>query len=165
MFSRSQMDYVVQTWVDHYLHERPHRGKGIGNRVLDSERPAPDSKGSMLPRPARRTHQVVLSRGGMTFSRLGRIHYRASAGSVRASCSCGATVHYGRGFARTNVAQMRAVYLPWEIVQTPSGQFEARAKCSSTVVHMARGARHPVRRNTADHPVRDSSARDFRCLG
>ena len=35
MFSRAQMDYVVQTWVDHFLHERPHRGKGIGNRVLD----------------------------------------------------------------------------------------------------------------------------------
>jgi putative transposase len=35
IFSLSQMDYVVQTWVDHFLHERPHRGKDIGNRVLD----------------------------------------------------------------------------------------------------------------------------------
>lgn len=41
------------------------------------------------------------------------------------------TAHHGRGFSRSNVAQMRAFYLDWEIVQTPSGQFEARAKCST----------------------------------
>jgi putative transposase len=32
LFSLSQMDYIVQTWVDHYLHERPHRG--LGNNVI-----------------------------------------------------------------------------------------------------------------------------------
>jgi putative transposase len=32
LFSLSQMDYIVQTWVDHYLHERPHRG--LGNKVI-----------------------------------------------------------------------------------------------------------------------------------
>ena len=39
------------------------------------------------------------------------------------------TAEHGRGFSRSNVAQMRAFYLAWQIVQTPSGQFEARAKC------------------------------------
>jgi len=38
------------------------------------------------------------------------------------------TVEHGHGFSRSNVAQMRAFYLGWEIVQTPSGQFEARAR-------------------------------------
>jgi predicted nuclease of restriction endonuclease-like (RecB) superfamily len=37
------------------------------------------------------------------------------------------TAKHGRGFSRSNVAQMRSFYLAWEIVQTPSGQFEARA--------------------------------------
>ena len=41
------------------------------------------------------------------------------------------TARNGRGFSRSNVAQMRAFYAAWEIVQTPSGQFEARAKCSA----------------------------------
>ncbi len=38
------------------------------------------------------------------------------------------TALHGRGFSRTNVAQMRAFYVAWGIVQTPSGQFEARVK-------------------------------------
>ena len=33
IFSLRQMDYVVGTWVNYYLHDRPHRG--VGNRVLD----------------------------------------------------------------------------------------------------------------------------------
>ena len=49
MFSLSQMDYVVQTWVDHFLHERPHRGKGIGNRVLDPNF-QPQTKGTVCCR-------------------------------------------------------------------------------------------------------------------
>lgn len=36
---------------------------------------------------------------------------------------------HGRGFSRQGLQKMRAFYLGWEIVQTPSGQFEARAKC------------------------------------
>jgi len=39
------------------------------------------------------------------------------------------TAKHGRGFSRSNVAQMRTFYLGWEIVQTPSGQFEAHAVC------------------------------------
>ncbi len=39
------------------------------------------------------------------------------------------TARLGRGFSRTNVSQMRAFYAGWEIVQTPSELFEARAKC------------------------------------
>lgn len=41
------------------------------------------------------------------------------------------TARHGRGFSRTNVSQMRAFYAGWEIVQTPSEQFEARAKCQT----------------------------------
>jgi hypothetical protein len=41
------------------------------------------------------------------------------------------TARYGRGFSRSNVAQMRAFFASWEIVQTPSGQFQARVKMSS----------------------------------
>ena len=37
------------------------------------------------------------------------------------------TAKHGRGFSRSNVAQMRTFFLAWEIVQTPSGRFEARA--------------------------------------
>ncbi len=35
-FSRDQLDYIVRTWVKHYNTERPHRGVGIGNNVLDA---------------------------------------------------------------------------------------------------------------------------------
>ena len=38
------------------------------------------------------------------------------------------TARHGRGFSRSNVAHMRAFGLAWEIVQTPSGQLEARAR-------------------------------------
>jgi putative transposase len=33
-FSRSQLDYILRTWVRHYNFERPHRGRDIGNNVL-----------------------------------------------------------------------------------------------------------------------------------
>lgn len=38
---------------------------------------------------------------------------------------------HGRGFSRSNLQQMRLFYLGWEICQTPSGKFEAAAKCST----------------------------------
>lgn len=38
------------------------------------------------------------------------------------------TARHGRGFSRSNVAQMRAFYQAWEIVQTLSGQFKAQAR-------------------------------------
>lgn len=41
-----------------------------------------------------------------------------------------ATKH-GRGFSARNLRQMRAFYLGWEIWQTPSATFEARAKCQT----------------------------------
>jgi len=39
------------------------------------------------------------------------------------------TARHGRGFSKSNIFQMRAFYLGWEIFQTPSGIFKARAKC------------------------------------
>lgn len=38
---------------------------------------------------------------------------------------------HGRGFSERNIEQMRAFYLGWEISQTPSAKFEARAKCQT----------------------------------
>lgn len=38
------------------------------------------------------------------------------------------TKRHGRGFSRQNLQQMRALFLGWEICQTPSGKFEFRAK-------------------------------------
>jgi predicted nuclease of restriction endonuclease-like (RecB) superfamily len=38
------------------------------------------------------------------------------------------TTKHGRGFSRQNLQQMRSFYLGWEICQTASGKFEARAK-------------------------------------
>ena len=39
------------------------------------------------------------------------------------------TKKHGRGFSWRNIYQMRAFYLGWEILQTPSAKLEARAKC------------------------------------
>ena len=33
--SLDQLDYLITTYVRHYLTERPHQGKDIGNEVLD----------------------------------------------------------------------------------------------------------------------------------
>ena len=42
-FSRSQLDYIVRIWVRHYNVERPHRGRDIGNNVLQVDfRPVRD---------------------------------------------------------------------------------------------------------------------------
>jgi hypothetical protein len=38
---------------------------------------------------------------------------------------------FGRGFSERNVWNMKDFYLGWEILQTPSAEFEARAKCST----------------------------------
>lgn len=37
------------------------------------------------------------------------------------------TALYGRGFSKSNLFLMRSFYLSWQIFQTPSGKFEARA--------------------------------------
>ena len=34
-FSRSQLGYITDIWVRHYNTERPHRGFGMNNEVLD----------------------------------------------------------------------------------------------------------------------------------
>ena len=39
------------------------------------------------------------------------------------------TARHGRGFSRQGLQKMRSFYLEWEICPTPSGKFEARAKC------------------------------------
>ncbi|MEK6675064.1 MAG: PDDEXK nuclease domain-containing protein [Planctomycetota bacterium] len=39
------------------------------------------------------------------------------------------TRRFGRGFSKRNLDYMRTFYLGWEIVQTPSAQFEARVNC------------------------------------
>ena len=36
-FSEDQLDYILTTWVRHYNSERPHRGIGMNNEVLDKE--------------------------------------------------------------------------------------------------------------------------------
>lgn len=42
-FSRSQLDYILRTWVRHYNVDRPHRGRDIGNNVLQVDfRPVRD---------------------------------------------------------------------------------------------------------------------------
>lgn len=45
---------------------------------------------------------------------------------------------YGRGFSRSNLFQIRAFYLGWEIVQTPSGLFQLQAKASGGDTSAAR---------------------------
>ena len=51
-FCRSQLDYILRTWVRHYNTERPHRGRGVGNNVLQVDfRPARDG-------PIRRNWQL-----------------------------------------------------------------------------------------------------------
>jgi len=43
-FSRAQLDHILRTWVRHYNTERPHRGRDIGNNVLQFDfRPARDA--------------------------------------------------------------------------------------------------------------------------
>ena len=55
------------------------------------------------------------------------------------------TARYGRGFSRSNIAQIRAFYLNWEIVQTPSGQLQARVSSRrSEFVQKERGAIDPM---------------------
>jgi putative transposase len=51
-FSRAQLDLILRTWVRHYNTERPHRGRDIGNNVLQVDfRPARDG-------PIRRRRQL-----------------------------------------------------------------------------------------------------------
>ncbi|MDV7271417.1 integrase core domain-containing protein [Thioclava sp. A2] len=51
-FSRPQLDYILRTWVRHYNVERPHRGREIGNNVLQVDfRPTCDG-------PIRRRRQL-----------------------------------------------------------------------------------------------------------
>jgi len=66
---------------------------------------------------------VEFEQGGKTTSEYGE--------KLLERLSSDLTTRHGRGFSRSNVAQMRAFYAAWQIVQTPSGQLEARAKCQT----------------------------------
>ena len=54
------------------------------------------------------------------------------------------TAEHGRGFSRQNLQQMRAFYLGWEICQTVSGIFQARAKLPADADPRARSAGPPA---------------------
>ena len=54
------------------------------------------------------------------------------------------TAKYGRGFSKSNLFQMRAFYVGWEIFQTPSGKFEARAKCPTLSGKSTNKIRHTL---------------------
>ena len=43
-FSRGQLDYILRVWLKHYHEQRPHRGVGRDNTVLD-ENFTPNSEG------------------------------------------------------------------------------------------------------------------------
>jgi len=45
-FSRDQLDYITENWVRHYNTERPHRGVGMENDVLDRSF-RPSTRGSI----------------------------------------------------------------------------------------------------------------------
>jgi predicted nuclease of restriction endonuclease-like (RecB) superfamily len=62
------------------------------------------------------------------------------------------TEKYGRGFSRANLQQMRLFYLNWDICQTPSGKWEARAKCQTSSGESASGKhRMPSARMAGRH--------------
>jgi putative transposase len=48
-FSDAQLDYILTTWVRRYNSERPHRGIGISNEVLDKKF-RPQLEGTILCR-------------------------------------------------------------------------------------------------------------------
>ena len=48
------------------------------------------------------------------------------------------TARFGRGFSERNLLKMRTFYLGWEILPTPSAQFEARVRLSADVGPVAR---------------------------
>jgi putative transposase len=43
-FSRGQLDYILRVWLKHYHEQRPHRGVGRDNTVLDVDF-APQTEG------------------------------------------------------------------------------------------------------------------------
>lgn len=53
------------------------------------------------------------------------------------------TTAHGRGFSRQNLQQMRALFLGWEICQTPSGIFQASVKLPSDATELAISV-HPL---------------------
>lgn len=69
---------------------------------------------------------VEFEQGGRSRARYGEGVWRRLAEDL--------TARHGRGFSKSNLAQMRSFYLGWEIFQTPSGKTEARAKCAAALV-------------------------------
>lgn len=94
----------------------------------------------LLEQARRTTVQVVNSLLTATYWKIGQRIVEFEQGGKETSAygekllerlSADLTARHGRGFSRTNVSRMRAFYVGWEIVQTASEQFEARAKCQT----------------------------------
>lgn len=49
------------------------------------------------------------------------------------------TTKFGRGFSKSNLFQMRGLFLGWEIFQTPSGIFEARVRLPVDLIQSIEG--------------------------
>jgi predicted nuclease of restriction endonuclease-like (RecB) superfamily len=122
----------------------PTGGVLASRQVLVSARPGYDQLLSdisglleLARRGAARSVNAVLT---ATYWQIGRrIVEHEQEGKERAGYGEGLLAHlaadltrkHGRGFSRRNIEQMRAFYLGWEIAQTPSAQFEARARLST----------------------------------
>ena len=63
------------------------------------------------------------------------------------------TVRHGRGFSKRNLEQMRAFYQGWEIAQTPSAQFEARAICRTLSDKSKETANFPAASRESQHHI------------
>ncbi|NLF19753.1 MAG: DUF1016 domain-containing protein [Lentisphaerae bacterium] len=96
-----------------------------------------DGIGTLLEQARRQAVRTVNSLLTATYWEIGRRIVEFEQGGAAKSeygekllerLSADLSARHGRGFSRTNVAQMRAFYQAWEIVQTPSGRFEARAQ-------------------------------------
>ncbi|MGY6694555.1 MAG: integrase core domain-containing protein [Roseinatronobacter sp.] len=62
-FSRSQLDYILRTWVRHHNTARPHRGRGIGNNVLQVDfRPAVMARSAATANSAVSSHPTPATR-------------------------------------------------------------------------------------------------------
>jgi predicted nuclease of restriction endonuclease-like (RecB) superfamily len=91
--------------------------------------------GELLEEARRSTARVVNSLLTGTYWEVGRrIVEFEQGGKERAEYGQGLwkklaadlTAKFGRGFSKSNLAQMRGLYLGWQIFQTPSGKLEAR---------------------------------------
>ncbi len=95
--------------------------------------------GSLLEQARRTAARAINSVLTATYWEIGRriVEYEQG-GNARAeygeallvSLARDLTAHHGRGFSKSNLFQMRALYSGWDIFQTPSGKSEARVICA-----------------------------------